>query len=154
MKATDGWIDGGREGLGAPRPAWIHYSHHLYKLRGTLRVMAVFGSASLSYYQAGKISEELLCMAFKDSRRNQTLIIIPLFHSVHTVCFCSGLLFHRQRLFIVCVESHHTLFSEAGGICLYPATFKQISLYVCKRWIQVSQSRRTLYYGAELPQNW
>lgn len=77
MKEIDGWIDGGREGLGAPHPAWIRSSHHLNTNRGTLRVMAVFGSASVSYCQAGKTSEELLCMASEDSRLNQTTIIIP-----------------------------------------------------------------------------
>lgn len=53
-------------------------------------------------------------MAFKDSRLNQTTIIIPL----------DSLL----------SESHHTpLFSEAGGLCLHqPAIFKQISLYVIR----------------------
>lgn len=30
MTRIDGWIDGGREGLGAPHPAWIRSSHHLY----------------------------------------------------------------------------------------------------------------------------
>lgn len=53
--AIDGWVDGGREGLGASYPAWIHSSHHLYTKRGTLRAMAVFGSASVSYCQAGNI---------------------------------------------------------------------------------------------------
>lgn len=45
--------------------------------RGTLRVMAVFGRASVSYCQAGKkkknSSEELDCMAFEDSRLNYYL---------------------------------------------------------------------------------
>lgn len=85
-----------------------------------------------------KTSEELLCMAFKDSRLNQTRIIIP----------WDSLL----------SESRHTpLFSEAGGLCLHqPAIFKQISLYVYKRWIQVSQScccGCTWGYSAELPQD-
>lgn len=36
-----------------PDPAWMLSFHHLWHHRGTLRVMAVFGSAPVSYCQAG-----------------------------------------------------------------------------------------------------
>lgn len=55
-------------------------------------------------------------MASEDSRLNQTAIIM-----CTLLCFS----FQRQRLLIVCVESHDaSLFSEAAGVRLYQPAAK------------------------------
>lgn len=81
-----------------------------------------------------------LCGIWRQQAEPNSIYYPPCF-TLYTLC-ALVLDFQRQRFFIVWVESHHTpLFSETGGMCLHqPATFKQISLYVCKRWIQVSPS--------------
>lgn len=140
MKAIDGWMDGwregGREGLGEPHPAWIH-SSHLTERHSEGHGCLWTCLCQLLPGREKKSSEELDCMAFEDSRLNYYL---PASSSTHSrLLFWASLSNTKTLCCLRLVSSLSAFPSEAGSLC-QPATFQQISLYVCKRSIQVSQS--------------
>lgn len=89
---------------------------------------AVFGCASVTVLQVGGGACQRSFSVWH--LRTADWIIISLLHRLHTPCFCSGLLFERQRLLycLYLVSERWCLFSEAGRLCLFHSATIKLNL--------------------------
>lgn len=131
----DEWMMGGRAGLNATR---IHYPCHSEELWGSWGCLWVCLCHRTASWGRG-MSEELLCMTFEDSRLNYYL---PAPSSTHSMLLFWASVW-KTKTALLSVLSLRTLVSflrswkiVSVSLCYHQAK----SPFVCKRWIQESQS--------------